>query len=96
MNTYYLMPKYDSRASFYNKAMVIDSVNKYLLSYTVPVCMFNGENFFFTKDWNRSQTTVRHVIEFTKQCVQGLEWTKKDIADYISKNDRWFNPNCIF
>lgn len=66
-NTYYLMPIYDSRASFYNKAIVEDYGNnhKELKSYTT-LCS-KVENGVARVYDIRSQTTLRHVKEFLLQ-----------------------------
>lgn len=79
-NTYYLMPKYDSRASFYNKAMVIEKNGvKTLYSYLVPVCQVKEDGVFVLgAKWDCSTTTIRHVKEFMKQLGFQVEG-KKDI-----------------
>ena len=63
-------PKYDSRASFYNKAHVIeeDDGSITLLSYNTPVARItkSGEAELLPM-WDSSQTTLRHVKEFLQQ-----------------------------
>ena len=63
-------PKYGSRASFYNKAHVIeeDDGSITLLSYNTPVARItkSGEAELLPM-WDSSQTTLRHVKEFLQQ-----------------------------
>lgn len=69
----YLMPIYDSRKSFYNKAVVEDdSMNhggKLLYSYETRVAMADTEDYEVElyPGWDHSQTTLRHVKEFLRQ-----------------------------
>ena len=71
MNIYELTPRYDSRKSFYKKALVIelDNGTKQLQSYdTIVGEIKNGEYFQL---WNgKSQTTARHIKEFKKQFME--------------------------
>jgi hypothetical protein len=64
---YYLDTKYDSRKSFYNKAMVSDSTDE-LYSYGVHVMSIeNGKPVIKCREDQLSQTTLRHIKEFLKQ-----------------------------
>lgn len=67
----YLMPIYDSRKSFYNKAVVEDdSMNhggKLLYSYGTWVVAICGDHVRLFSAWDHSATTLRHVKEFLKQ-----------------------------
>ncbi len=67
---YMLKPRYDSRASFYNKARVEVNYDgtEILYSYDTPVakCSPDGKCEVLP-DWNYSQTTRRHVHEFLRQ-----------------------------
>lgn len=78
MNTnismYELSAQYDSRASFYNKAVVHESATeKVLYSYNTPVVRIEKDaNGYNTKAVlgtaaTYSATTLRHVKEFLKQ-----------------------------
>ena len=78
MNIYELAPRYDSRKSFYKKALVIelDNGTKQLQSYdTIVGEIKNGEYFQL---WDgKSQTTTRHIKEFKKQFYGGIKkWQK--------------------
>lgn len=67
MTVYELSARYDSRKSFYGKALVIDHENGLLelQSYqTIVSQCINGKVQHFGK-W--SQTTTRHQKEFEKQ-----------------------------
>lgn len=63
-----LHPNYDSRKSFYGKAKVLvhDDGTIQLQSYNTIVCeIVNG---VFRMLWDgKSQTTSRHIKEFTRQ-----------------------------
>lgn len=63
----YLKPKFDSRKSFYNKAVVeINDNEKILYSYNVKICAIINNIFY--KYWNGySATTMRHIVEFRLQ-----------------------------
>ena len=73
----YLQTRYDSRASFYKKAKIIE-YNKalYLQSYdTIVAKIENGKAI--VNGWY-SQTTARHINEFLRQ--NGFEtMTKKEM-----------------
>lgn len=71
---YYLEPRYDSRKSFYGKAVIFEDRLEYglvkrLLSYETEVAKitFNGEYTTYEYYGKYSQTTTRHQREFFKQ-----------------------------
>lgn len=71
MKTLELIPIYDSRKSFYQKAKVIftDDGTIQLQSY----CTIVGEikNNTYNQIWDgKSQTTTRHIKEFKKQFLE--------------------------
>lgn len=71
---YDLVPTYDSRQSFYNKARVdIKGDEQTLYSYNTPVARIVGGKVELLPKWDWSQTTLRHVKEFLKQ--NGFEAT---------------------
>lgn len=85
MKSYYLVAKYDSRKSFYDKALIEDHGEgvKVLKSYNTKVCTINGDKFALNgaieRDLLFSNTTLRHIKEFLRQEL-GLEnLTKKDL-----------------
>ena len=77
----YLIPTFDTRKSFYNKAVVTTdgclfgadkelktSGEKHLYSYNEHVCYIDNTNkVHLLPLWNYSATTLRHVKEFLKQ-----------------------------
>lgn len=72
--TTYLQPIYDSRKSFYNKAIVVEDANgKYLKSYETVVARITDKNHGYSIPayaevlGTYSQTTLRHIKEFLKQ-----------------------------
>ncbi len=80
---YYLDTKYDSRKSFYNKAMVSDNTDE-LYSYGVHVMSIeNGKPVIKCREDQLSQTTLRHIKEFLKQ--KGFPAISKQqiIKDYM-------------
>ena len=93
---YELSARYDSRKSFYGKALVeVEDVeihgntytNKTLISYGHEVVRIIGsENKIrLTTSWNARDTTLRHVKEFLKQEVSyevGSK-SKKELAEYF-------------
>ena len=71
---YELVPSYDSRQSFYNKARVdIKGDEQTLYSYNTPVAKIVSGKVELLDKWDWSQTTLRHVKEFLKQ--NGFEAT---------------------
>lgn len=87
---YELTPQYDSRKSFYNKAMVMenpeeskgDEYTKTLMSYQTPVAAIqaDGKAVVFGI---YSNTTLRHIKEFLLQNNFKAESKKQIIKDYI-------------
>lgn len=64
----YLMPKYDARKSFYNKAVVEHTNNKATLySYNTKVAEIENGKVKLFNAWDYSSTTLRHTKEFLKQ-----------------------------
>ena len=64
----YLMPNYDSRKSFYNKAVVELQGNRTTLySYNVKVAEIHNGKLRLFNAWDYSSTTLRHTKEFLKQ-----------------------------
>ena len=64
----YLMPKYDARKSFYNKAVVERTNNKATLySYNTKVAEIENGKVKLFNAWDYSSTTLRHTKEFLKQ-----------------------------
>lgn len=68
MELYELIARFDSRKSFYHKALVkVEDGIKTLLSYETPVARVSGGKLELMSDWDYSKTTLRHVTEFAKQ-----------------------------
>lgn len=67
MKIFELTPRYDSRKSFYRKALVIDHENGVmeLQSYSTIVSRANNGKVEHLGRW--SQTTSRHQREFERQ-----------------------------
>ena len=81
-----LMPRYDSRASFYNKARVeIKDGRVNLYSYNTLVAYIERGKAVVT-GWY-SATTSRHVKEFLLQNGFKAENTKQIIKDYGGDNE---------
>ena len=78
----YLEARYDSRASFYNKARIEDDGTAIrLYSYETHVATFHKatREVALMPLWDHSATTLRHVREFLRQ--MGKEaGSKKEIA----------------
>jgi hypothetical protein len=76
---YYLKPKYDTRKSFYDKALVTESKETIdLYSYNTLVARIHKtvlERFEIYS--TQSPTTVRHIKEFLKQNGFGVYTTKE-------------------
>lgn len=65
---YELTARYDSRKSFYCKAVVeVNGTTKTLYSYGVPVVIITPKTVDFTPSAWYSRTTRRHVREFCRQ-----------------------------
>ena len=71
---YELSCRFDSRKSFYGKAMVetLDNGDQVLYSYNTEVASIRGGKFETTYAATYSQTTRRHVREFARQ--NGFDW----------------------
>lgn len=64
----YLACRFDTRKSFYNKAVVVDDDGtKTLESYNTPVARVSEGKLTLLPDWDYGTTTRRHVTEFAKQ-----------------------------
>lgn len=80
----YLIPKHDSRKSFYNKAVVEHQGNRTTLySYNVKVAEIHNGKLKLFKDWDYSSTTLRHTKEFLKQNGFIAETKAQIQKDYI-------------
>jgi len=84
---YELSPRYDSRKSFYRKAIVeTDNSNKVLYSYNTKVAEIkDGKPIVYG---TYSVTTSRHIKEFLKQNGFKAETGKQIIKDYGSETRR--------
>lgn len=87
MGIYELCTRYDSRKSFYSKAIVECTQNiEKLYSYSTKVVEFDLTNnkIVFFPMWDCSKTTLRHVKEYL--CQHG-HYVKsiKDIRELIKK-----------
>lgn len=72
MNIYELTARFDSRKSFYHKALVqVDGNVQTLLSYETPVAKIENGKLALLSAWDYSSTTRRHVKEFIRQ--NGME-----------------------
>lgn len=86
MKEFYLKPQNETRASFYNKAIVKESENKAVLfSYLTNVCEVNTKEKTFKlnksikKELLLSNTTLRHLKAFLSFYeVKNAPKTKKD------------------
>lgn len=77
-----LTPIYDSRQSFYGKAILIIEDGKIkLLSYNTIVAEVEGMNFKIFGF--HSATTLRHIKEFYRQYYINTEVSKKDLEKYL-------------
>ena len=88
MARYNLIPKFENVKSYYDKTQVEFENNiKRLFSYNVLVCEINVEEntFYLYKDFNFSQTTLRHVKEFLKQHNSFWDYNKSRL-EYIYNN----------
>ena len=88
MNISDLESRYDSRASFYGKAKVIDYGTKLsLISYNTEVAVYDKETkeleikeSEYSENGKYSQTTSRHIREFAAQT--GVELKKVLVGTY--------------
>lgn len=78
---YDLRPMYDSRKSFYGKAVVMDyGDRKSLYSYETFVCEVKDGKYEIHNVFAFSPTTCRHIREFLQQ--NGFPYmTKQEIID---------------
>lgn len=93
METYELQPRYDSRKSFYGKAVVtekyedVDTGQKVikLRSYSTNVAnIYVGTGATIAEVYGTySPTTLRHIKEFLKQYGFKADSKAQIIADYI-------------
>lgn len=82
-----LQPQYDSRASFYGKAIISnDEDTTYLTSYSTVVAKIVGRVGYPSAkaivNGTYSVTTLRHIKEFLKQNGFKAETSKQIMADY--------------
>jgi len=86
MRVYELSTQYDSRASFYGKAQVIedDEGDLTLQSYSTKVAKLSTNKCpnFCEVYGTYSQTTLRHIKEFLKQNGFRADNSKQIMADY--------------
>lgn len=74
-NIFELTTRYDSRQSFYGKALVKeDGDTLTLYSYLTPVAKIVNGNYESLGYEHYSQTTSRHIKEFRKQFERGYKW----------------------
>lgn len=80
----YLIPQYDSRKSFYNKAIVESTNDKITLySYNTRVAEINNGKVQLLNAWDYSSTTLRHTKEFLKQNGFIAESKSQIAKDYL-------------
>lgn len=81
----YLIPIFDSRKSFYNKAVVTTSDNSInLYSYNTLVCKIHNDNTvtLTANNAHYTNTTLRHIKEFLKQYNFKADTKKQLLTDY--------------
>ena len=90
MKKYELLPVYDSRKSFYNKAIIEEeNENIKLYSYNTLVCTLSHNNIILNDTIDQSllfsNTTLRHIKEFLKQFYFNGDHniTKKDLLKLL-------------
>ena len=77
----YLSPQYDSRKSFYNKAVVrTEGDKKILRSYNTDVAYIKDGKAYVNGLY--SHTTTRHIKDFLKQNGFKAESSKQILKDY--------------
>jgi hypothetical protein len=75
---------YDSRKSFYNKAVVENTNDKITLySYNTRVAEINNGKVQLFNAWDYSSTTLRHTKEFLKQNGFNAESKSQIAKDYL-------------
>lgn len=85
MQTYELSAQYDSRASFYGKARVINNDGDLeLVSYNTRVAVIHNDNTASVYG-TYSSTTLRHIKEFLLQNGFKAENKKQILRDYGTK-----------
>lgn len=86
MNTFELSAIYDSRKSFYGKAVVlVDGLTKRLQSYDTIVAEIDADGNATVHGWY-SQTTARHINEFLRQNGH-KPMSKKQMEEHRNKSD---------
>lgn len=91
MKKYELLPVYDSKKSFYNKAIIEEESGiKKLYSYNTLVCtLYQNNNIILNNNVDQSllfsHTTLRHIKEFLKQFYYNSDHniTKKDLLKLL-------------
>ena len=82
LQEYYLIPRHDSRASFYNKAKVrINDGDLELISYTTRVAVIHSDDTASVYG-SYSNTTLRHIKEFLRQNGFKAESKAQILNDY--------------
>ena len=86
---YYLDCRYDSRASFYNKAQVehFDDGTQILTSYSTVVAVIKNDTAFINGFY--SQTTTRHIREFLKQNGFKADSKNQMAKDYMIEDSQF-------
>lgn len=86
---YFLKPIYDSKPSFYNKAVVYEDGDiKKLKSYETIVSIITGDTVEVLAGAHKKAlgcTTLRHIKEFLKQNGHKAETKAQIIADYVKE-----------
>ena len=90
MKKYELLPIYDSRKSFYHKAIIEEeNENIKLYSYDTLVCTLSHNDIILNDNIDQSllfsSTTLRHIKEFLKQYHYNSDHniTKKDLSKLL-------------
>lgn len=87
---YELSPRYDSRKSFYGKALVGENSllgdGLHLKSYDTFVAKVVGDKAVVNGTY--SSTTLRHIKEFLKQNKFKAETSKQIMKDYGVKDEK--------
>ena len=90
MKKYELLPIYDSKKSFYHKAIIEEeNENIKLYIYNTLVCTLLHDNIILNNNVDQSllfsNTTVRHIKEFLKQFYDNSDHniTKKDLLKLL-------------
>lgn len=82
---YYLTPMFDSRKSFYNKAIVVtadNSINLYSYNTLVAKIHNDGTIVLTANSAHYTNTTLRHIKEFLKQNNFKADSKKQLLTDY--------------